>query len=88
MNKAQEQVALATKIVSCNNVETQASRKNKWLQYAAKDAGLEVDDNMLEGGLLYRDKRNCQRFVEAKRARNELRQLLVKPMHTMQLRMT
>mmetsp|Transcript_11033 Transcript_11033/g.17485 ORF Transcript_11033/g.17485 Transcript_11033/m.17485 type:complete len:300 (+) Transcript_11033:173-1072(+) len=80
LNEAQERVALATKIVSCNDVETQASRKNKWLQDAAKEAGLEVDDDMLEGGLLDGDKRDRQRFLEAKRARHELRELLAKPM--------
>ena len=80
LNEAQERVALATKIVSCNDVETQAVRKNKWLQDAAKDAGLDVDEDMIEGGLLGGDKRDRQRFIDANRARTELRQLLAKPM--------
>ena len=80
LNEAQERVALATKIVSCNDVETQVSRKNKWLQDAAKDAGLDVDEDMMEGGLLDGDQRDRQRFIEAKRAKGELRQLLTKPM--------
>jgi len=80
LNEAQARVALATKIVSCNDVETQVSRKNKWLQDAAKEAGLDVDEDMMEGGLLDGDQRDRQRFLEAKRAKGELRQLLTKPM--------
>ena len=80
LNEAQERVALATKIVSCNDVESQATRKNKWLQDAAKDAGLDVDEDMMEGGLLDGDQRDRQRFLEAKRAKAELRHLLAKPM--------
>ena len=80
LNEAQERVALATKIVSCNDVESQASRKNKWLQDAAKEAGLEVDDDMIENGLEDGDRRDRQRFLEAKMAKSELRQLLARPM--------
>ena len=80
LNEAQEQVALATKIVSCNDVESQANKKNNWLHNAAKEAGLDVDEDMLEGGLLDGDQRDRQRFLDAKRAKAELRQLLAKPM--------
>jgi len=80
LNEARERVALATKIVSCDDVESQVIRKNKWLQDTAKEAGLEVDEDMMEGGLLDGDKRDRQRFLEAKRAKVELRQLLAKPM--------
>jgi hypothetical protein len=79
LNEAVERVTLATKIVSCNDVETQASRNNKWVQDAAKEAGLDVDEDMMEGGLLDGDQRDRQRFLEAKRAKGELRQLLAKP---------
>jgi len=80
LSEAQERVSLATKIVSCNDVESQASKKNKWLLDAANDAGLDVDDSMLESGLLDGDQRDRQRFIEAKRAKEQLRQLLSKPM--------
>lgn len=80
LNEAQERVALASKIVSCNDVECQASKKNKWLKDAAKDAELELDEEMLEGGLLDGDQRDRQRFLEAKRAKAELHRLLAKPM--------
>jgi ATP-dependent RNA helicase DDX24/MAK5 len=80
LNEAQERVSLATKIVSCNDVESQAKKKNKWLQDAAKDAGLDVDEDMMEGGLLDGDLRDRQRYLDAKRAKTELSQLLAKPM--------
>lgn len=80
LNEAQERVALATKMVSCNDVESQANKKNKWLHNAAKEAGLDVDEDMIEGGLLDGDQRDRQRFLDAKRAKAELRQLLAKPM--------
>ena len=80
LSEAQERVSLATKIVSCNDVESQASKKNKWLLDAANDAGLDVDESMLESSLLDGDQRDRQRFIEAKRAKEQLRQLLSKPM--------
>lgn len=80
LSEAQARVSLATKIVACNDVESQASKKNKWLQDAANEAGLELDEDMLESGLLDGDQRDRQRFIEAKRAKEELRQLLAKPM--------
>merc|ERR1712071_20359 len=80
LNEAQERVALATKIVSCNDVESQACKKNKWLQDAARDAGLEVDESMLETSLLDGDRRDRQRFIEAKQAKAKLRLLLAKGM--------
>jgi hypothetical protein len=40
---------------------------------------LDVDEDMMEGGLLDGDQRDRQRFLEAKRAKGELRQLLAKP---------
>ena len=80
LNEAQERVSLATKIVSCNDVESQATKKNKWLQDAAKDAGIDVDEDMMEGGLLGGDMRDRQRFLDAKRAKFELRKLLARPL--------
>lgn len=75
-------MALANKIFTCNDVESQASKKNKWLQDTAHEAGLEVDDDMLENSLIDGDQRERQRFMESKRAKAELRQLLQTPMRT------
>lgn len=75
-------MALANKIFTCNDVESQASKKNKWLQDTAHEAGLEVDEDMLEDSLMDGDRRDRQRLIESKRAKNELRQLLQVPMRT------
>ena len=80
LSEASERASLAAKIVSCNDVESHASKKNKWLVDAANDAGLDVDESMLESSLLDGDQRDRQRFIEAKRAKEQLRQLLCKPM--------
>ncbi|KAL7521101.1 hypothetical protein ACHAWX_005793 [Stephanocyclus meneghinianus] len=82
LSEAQARVSLATKIVTCNDVESQASKKNKWLQDTAHQAGLEVDEDMFENGLLDGDQRDRQRFIESKRAKAELLQLLQTPMRT------
>lgn len=80
LSEAQARVSLATKIVACADVECLASKKNKWLQDTAHEAGLEVDEDMLESSLLDGDKRDRQQFIESKRAKAELCQLLQVPM--------
>ena len=82
LSEAQARVALANKIFTCNDVESQTSKKNKWLQDTAHEAGLEVDEDMLENSLLDGDKRDRQKFLESKRAKNELHRLLQVPMRT------
>ena len=80
LSSAQERVALATKIVNCEQAESQTSRQNQWFANAAEDAGLDLDDDLLEGGLISGNKRERQQFLEAKRAKDKLRQLLAMPM--------
>ena len=80
LSSAQERVALATKIVSCDQAESQTNRQNQWVANAAEDAGLDLDDDLLEGGLMSGNKRERQQFLEAKRAKDKLRQLLAVPM--------
>uniref|UniRef100_A0A6U0TJF8 RNA helicase n=1 Tax=Eucampia antarctica TaxID=49252 RepID=A0A6U0TJF8_9STRA len=80
LTSAQERVALATKIVSCEQVESQTKMHNKWFTDAANDAGLELDNDLLEEGLIGGDKRERQQLLEARRAKGKLRQLLALPM--------
>lgn len=79
---AQERVNLATKIVECDEVETKAQKSNKWFQEAAEEAGLDLDDDMLDEGLAGGDRRDQHKLREAKAARTRLRQLLAQPMQT------
>ena len=82
MAAAQERVSLATKIVECDEVETKAQNNNKWFQEAAEEAGLDVDEDMLDEGLAGGDRRDQHKLREAKAARERLRQLLAQPMQT------
>jgi len=79
---AQERVNLASKIVSCEDVESKTSKSNKWFIDAAEEAGLDLDEDLLDEGLLGGSLKERQRFHEAKRARQALKALLAKPMRT------
>lgn len=79
---AQERANLAAKIVACDEVETKAQKSNKWFQEAAEQAGLDLDDDMLDEGLAGGDQRDQHKLREAKAARGRLRQLLAQPMQT------
>jgi len=80
LTEAQQRVNLAEKVVSCDDIESKAKRNNTWFYEAAKEAGLEVDDNMLEEGLAGGDRRDRQKLREANKARDQLQILLSRPM--------
>lgn len=79
---AQERANLAAKVVECDEVETKAQKSNKWFQEAAEEAGLDLDDDMIDEGLAGGDQRDQHKLREAKAARARLRQLLAQPMQT------
>jgi len=77
---AQERANLAEKIVKMDEAEQKKAASNNWFAKAAEDAGLDLDDGLMEelegqGGV-----RDMQKYKEAEHARNKLRQLLKKPM--------
>ena len=80
LQAAQERTNLASKIIQCNTIESRASRNNNWYVNAAKDADVELDDDLLDKGQSAGDLRDRQRFAEAKKAKQELTALLAKPM--------
>lgn len=82
LSEAQERVNLASKIVSCDELESRTDSRNKWFQDAAAEADLVLDDNMLVEGLAGGDLRDQQRLREAKSARGRLRDMLSQPMVT------
>lgn len=57
-------------------------KNNKWFQEAAKEAGFEMDDDMIDEGLAGGDNRDQQKLREAKAARTQLATLLSRPMVT------
>ncbi|KAL7505460.1 hypothetical protein ACHAXN_002943 [Cyclotella atomus] len=82
LSEAQARVALANKIFTCNDAQSQAIKKNKWLNDTAHEAGLDVDEDMLESSMLDGDQQDRARFLESKRAKVKLRLLLQTPMRT------
>ena len=82
LSAAQERVNLASKIVSCEASETKTNKSNKWFIDAAEDAGLDLDEDLLDDGLMGGSKKERQYFIQAKRARQDLKDLLATPMRT------
>jgi hypothetical protein len=80
LSAAQERVALATKIVECEDVESKVQKKNQWFKDAASEAEVDLDEDLLEDGLIGGDQRDRQKLVVARNARGELRELLKRPM--------
>jgi len=82
LTSAQERVSLASKIVTCDNEETKTQKQNKWFQQAAEEAGLDLDEDLLDDGLAGGNERERQQLHQAKAARAQLRELLAIPMQT------
>ena len=83
LHEAQERVNMASKIVAADEIEARAKKTNSWYHDAAKEAGLEVDDDMMEEGLAGSgDLKDAQQLRQAKQAKNALRVLLARPMVT------
>jgi len=80
--EAQERVNLASKIVTCDDIESRSERSNTWFKDAAVAADLELDDDILDEGLAGGNLKDQQRLREAKKARSLLRSLLAQPMVT------
>jgi hypothetical protein len=81
-NSAQERVNLACKVVETDDIERRSQRSNQWFKEKAEEAGLELDDDLLEEGLGSGDKRDRSKLRESQKARSRLQQLLSEPMQT------
>ena len=81
LREAQERVNLATKVMEVSEVERRASQNNRWFEEQAIEAGLEVDEDMLEEGL-GKGKRERAKLQDAKAARERLAVLLARPIQT------
>jgi ATP-dependent RNA helicase DDX24/MAK5 len=82
LSGAQERVNLACKVASAEDTERKTQRDNQWFKDQAAEAGLEVDDDMLDNGLAGGDSRDQARLNEARLARERLRHLLAQPIQT------
>lgn len=77
---AQTRVALATKIVDCEQMQSKSMKTNNWMRQAAADADLDVDEEFMDRGLASGSLRDQQRLKDATKARMELTKLLALPM--------
>ncbi|KAL7563764.1 hypothetical protein ACA910_020449 [Epithemia clementina (nom. ined.)] len=77
---AQERVNLASKIAEVGNLEGRSQRQNQWLKGKAADAGIDIDEDILDEGLSGGDLRDRAKLKEAQRAREKLAQLLLEPL--------
>ena len=81
LREAQERVNLATKVMQVSEVERKASQNNRWFKEQAIEAGLEVDEDLLEDGL-GEGKRERAKLQEAQAAKERLAVLLAQPIQT------
>ena len=78
LREAQERVNLATKVVQVSQVERQANQNNRWFKEQALEAGLDLDDDLLEEGF-GSGKRDRAKVQDAKMAKERLAVLLSQP---------
>ena len=76
---SQERTNLASKILAADEMKRQTDSSNNWFLEKAKEAELELDDDLMEKES-NRPEKEQQQLLEAKRARVKLSQLLNEPM--------
>jgi hypothetical protein len=81
MGAAQERVNLASKIVASAEVEQKSNSHNRWFLEKAKEAEIDIDDDLLETDD-NRSERELAQLKEARKAKVQLAQLLQEPMKT------
>ena len=79
LTSSQERTNLASKIIAAEEMQQKANSSNKWFLEKAKEAELELDDDLMEDEI-NRPEKEQQQLLEAKRARVRLTQLLNEPM--------
>ena len=84
LTAAQERVNLAAKVVGADEMEKQVKSRNQWFLDKAKEADLELDDDLVED-TSNRSEREQSQLREAERARVRLSKLLAEPMKTQRL---
>jgi hypothetical protein len=79
LSSSQERTNLASKIITVDEMQQKANSHNRWFVEKAKEADLDLDDDLMEDESNRSDLER-QQFAEAKRARVRLSQLLAEPM--------
>jgi ATP-dependent RNA helicase DDX24/MAK5 len=81
MTAAQERTNLASKIFVAGEMDQKANSSNRWFLEAAKEADLELDDDLVEDDS-NRSGKDELMLKEARKAKTQLEQLLSEPMRT------
>ena len=81
LTSSQERASLASKIYVVSEMEQKTNSHNRWFLEKAKEADLDLDDDMMEDES-NRPEKEHQQVLEAKRARVQLANLLQEPMTT------
>ena len=81
LGKAQERVNLASKIVAAEDFQQKIQSRNLWFQEHAHEAGIEVDDDLVERTSDLPMREQLQ-LMEAEKAKIKLAQLLSEPLKT------
>lgn len=79
MTAAQERTSLASKIFVAGEIDQRTQSKNRWFLEAAKEADLELDDNLVEDES-NRSEKDQLLLKDAQRAKARLEVLLSEPM--------
>ena len=79
MTASQERTNLATKIITAEEMQNKTNSSNQWVLEKAKEAELELDDDLVEDDSNRLEKEK-QQLSEAKKAKVRLAQLLAEPM--------
>lgn len=83
LNAAQERVALASKVIAHEELESKTSSDNAWYKKAAEEAGIELDDSLLEDAMDGKSRKQRKQHLEGGfHAVSKLRALLLQPMRT------
>jgi hypothetical protein len=79
---AQERVNYASKVVAVNDIEQKVQKNNQWFRSQAEEAGLDLDNDLMDDGLAGGDNHDRHRLHEARKAEKRLRELLSQPLQT------
>lgn len=78
---AQERTNLASKILCASELENKTNSSNRWFLDRAREAELDLDDDLMEDDS-NRPEKELQQLREAQKAKVRLAQLLAEPMKT------
>mmetsp|Transcript_25722 Transcript_25722/g.42196 ORF Transcript_25722/g.42196 Transcript_25722/m.42196 type:complete len:144 (+) Transcript_25722:2524-2955(+) len=81
LSSSQERTNLASKIIAVNEMQEKANSHNRWFLEKAKEAELDIDEDLIEDES-NRPEKEQQQILEAKKARIRLASLLAQPMKT------